>query len=743
MALSSILHRLAPVVLVGLAAACARDTAGLKPGGAYPATLRLVPVLPAATALERAASQAVDSIHVAITNAAGDTLGVEGVTFPLGQDSVVVRINVVLDSATQTVTAYVNVLSNGQVVFRQVLLVVASVGSESGPAGANVPLVSAVWQQVVTRAQTALPGRVGLATVYDTGRKAVLAFGGAATAGPLGETWVLNNELWSQLSVAGPTARVGHGMAFDAGRNVTVLFGGAAASGFVNDTWEFSSATGTWTQIATTGAPSPRGAFVMAYDAGRGVVVLFGGYGGAGFLDETWEYDGAARTWTQAAPAAAPAARAGSGMVYDAALGQAVLFGGLDADLNALNDTWTYDGTSWTEVCAVCAPPVRAALGMAYDPAGRVLLFGGANTHVDLSAATSQTAVDTVRHNDLWAFDGSAWTQLWADNAAAGPSKRAGMAVAFDPAHAALLVISGLSAATLESDTWTWTGSWAETATAPLVARSQQGMAFDTRRGVAIMYGGTGADSVTWLFDGLAWRPVAFAGPGARVAPALAYDPAHALVVLFGGSRSGTPLAGTWVFDGTSWTNPTTTGAPPARSGAAMAYDSMLGKVVMFGGSGASATLNDTWLYDAGTATWTQVSTSAAPSARVGAAMTYDPVHFRVVLFGGGTGLSDTWTFNGTTWTEVTTAHVPPARTGAALSYELSRGRSVLFGGSAAVAKLNDLWAFDGGDWTQLYPAASPGARSATGLVSWVGGSLLMFGGSTAAGDAADTWIFR
>ena len=743
MTLSTSVRRLLPAVLLLLAAACARDTSGLRPGGAYPATLRLIPVLPARTAAELAASNAVDSINVAITNAAGDTLGVAGVPFLSGQDSVVLRISVVLDSATQTVTAYVNVLAGGVVVYRQVLLVVARVGMSSGPAGDSVPLVSAVWQQLASVAQTALSGRVGLTAVYDTGQKEVVAFGGAGTTGPLGETWMLRGGQWQQVPGAGPAARVGQGMVFDAGRNVTVLFGGATAAGFQNDTWEFDAGTNTWTRVTTTGTPSARGAFVMSYDAGRGVVVLFGGYGAAGFLQETWEYDGATRTWTQVTTAAAPSPRAGSGLVYDAALGKSVLFGGLDANLNALNDTWTYDGSNWTQVCATCAPPVRAALGLAYDPAGRVLLFGGANTHVDISAATSKSGVDSVRHNDLWAFDGTTWTQLSADNPSSGPSKRAGMAAAFDVQHSALVVISGLSAATLESDTWTWTGSWAPAATAAFPARSQQAMAFDTRRGVAIMYGGTSGDSVTWLYDGLAWRPVAFAGPGARSAPAMAYDAGHGLAVLFGGSRTGTPLADTWVFDGTSWTNPATTGSPPARSGAAMVYDSILGKVVMFGGQGSLAALNDTWEYNAATATWTQVTTSAAPSARAGAALTYDPVHGYVVLFGGGVGLADTWTFNGSTWTQVTTAHAPPARSGAALTYEFSRGQSVLFGGTSGAGRLNDLWSFNGSDWTQLYPVTSPSARSATAMVSWVGGSLFLFGGNTASGDVADSWIFR
>ena len=35
----------------------------------------------------------------------------------------------------------------------------------------------------------------------------------------------------------------------------------------------------------------------MAYDAARGVTVLFGGYDGANYLGDTWEWNGT--SWTQ------------------------------------------------------------------------------------------------------------------------------------------------------------------------------------------------------------------------------------------------------------------------------------------------------------------------------------------------------------------------------------------------------------------------------------------------------------
>src|SRR5438552_1421826 len=63
---------------------------------------------------------------------------------------------------------------------------------------------------------------------------------------------------------------------------------------------------------------------------------------------------------------------------------------------------------------------------------------------------------------------------------------------------------------------------------------------------------------------------------------------------------------------------------------------------------------------DAPPPSWTQAcpsaSCSTSPSARSGAAMTYDQASGQLVLFGGNSGfgaLSDTWVWNGTTWTKV------------------------------------------------------------------------------------------
>ena len=76
----------------------------------------------------------------------------------------------------------------------------------------------------------------------------------------------------------------------------------------------------------------------MAYDAARGQVVLFGGYGNISEYGDTWVWDGT--NWTQKSPAISPSLRESHAMAYDAARGQVVLFGGVGSHVD--NETWVW-----------------------------------------------------------------------------------------------------------------------------------------------------------------------------------------------------------------------------------------------------------------------------------------------------------------------------------------------------------------------------------------------------------------
>jgi hypothetical protein len=71
---------------------------------------------------------------------------------------------------------------------------------------------------------------------------------------------------------------------------VTLLFGGSSPPFEHRDaTWTFDGER--WRQQAVA-APPARSMHALAYDPTRGRLVLFGGLGQAGPLDDLWEWDG-------------------------------------------------------------------------------------------------------------------------------------------------------------------------------------------------------------------------------------------------------------------------------------------------------------------------------------------------------------------------------------------------------------------------------------------------------------------
>jgi hypothetical protein len=286
---------------------------------------------------------------------------------------------------------------------------------------------------------------------------------------------------------------------------------------------------------STQASPEPRNSMGMAFDAARGDAVLFGGYSNYGvFLADTWTWDGTG--WTKLAPAHSPPGRWLAAMVYDAARSRVVLFGGHNST-GYLRDTWTWDGTDWTEL-APAHSPNGAFMGMAYDGArGDVVAF-------DLNGNT-------------WTLDGASWTKL---APAHSPPARflPGMASDADGSNVVLFGGKSLSGELL-NDTWAWEGTdWTRLAPAHSPSpREEMGMAFDADRNQVVVFDGGGGDFTadTWVWDGADWTRLAPAhSPSQRYSPGMAFDAARSEVVLFGG-ETGAPSAGdTWTWDGTDWT---------------------------------------------------------------------------------------------------------------------------------------------------------------------------------------------
>ncbi|MGE3172350.1 MAG: kelch repeat-containing protein [Planctomycetota bacterium] len=451
--------------------------------------------------------------------------------------------------------------------------------------------------------------------------------------------------------------------------------------------WEFDGSS--WNPLPAAG-PSARMGFATVQDVARGRIVLFGGQGLLGNLDETWEYDGV--TWTQRQPAQSPPARHSAAMAYDLTRGRAVLFGGAGVQEQVLGDTWEWDGVSWSQNTAGIGPSARVT-EMAYDIArSRVVLFGG-----------TANAGLTSFFADTWEYDGVRWSQASPANA---PAARAQVAMDFDWNRGVVVLHGGRSPGTswftnIWNDTWEYDGvDWVRPAPAP-PARQDTALLFDPSQRRLICFGGGGADSFellddTWRFDGTDWRqqPLALR-PLRRAGHEMCFDTRRQRALLFGGRAPGS-LNDLWSLQGSSWAPIATSTRPPVRHYHSMVYDAARDRAVLFGGIGGphEDELGDTWVFDG--ADWAPVAPAIAPSPRMRAAMTYDVARDRVVLHGGfdnGVAGADTWEFDGATWSAVTSAARPPAWHWIDMVYDPLRGRSVLVGHETSTA---GVWYFDG-----------------------------------------------
>jgi hypothetical protein len=549
-------------------------------------------------------------------------------------------------------------------------------------------------------------------------------------------------------------------MAYDSMRGRAVLFGGSGidengVAMLLGDTWEWDGRR--WFLVTPLGLPPPaRSGASMAFDAARGVVMLFGGASSAGARQDTWTWDGA--VWNEVAPAQSPPARTGAGMAYDTTRGHIVLYGGTGAAGNALGDTWIWDGTTWMEeACPQLGPGCpgpRTEMGMSSGSA--VFLFGGRNGN--------------TLFNDNWGH-GAAWYRLFAPSPAPPlPAGRRGIVYAYDPVRNARVIFGGTTslsnpapASSYRNDTWVSAVEINLPATQEKpAARAFAASAFDVRRGELIIFGGMNASgplSDTWSWDGRGWRDITPSTdvPPTRVQHAMSYDPSSRSIIILGGvdAASSALRPDMWAWNGARWRELAPFSLPADRRLHAMS--SSREGVAMFGGTNGQPVPNTLFFWD-GTS-WSGVVGTLPPctrppcppqpvfpEARDGHAMVFDANRETLVLFGGDTGnaqLDDrTWEWDGTglSWTARTNNSGIAARENHAMAFDAARGRTVLFGGIATGTRFRDLWEWDGSQWTQANPTGpAPSARLFHAMTyDAARGRVLVYGGQTESSIGLD-----
>lgn len=242
-------------------------------------------------------------------------------------------------------------------------------------------------------------------------------------------------------------------IAFDRARDEVVVFGGQDSRwNRTNATWVWTKGDG-WVQRFPLNSPPARWNSVMCFDAERGEIVLFGGWGQNGELNDTWVWDG--EDWLQKNPDFSPPSNGnyyGHSLTYFAARKESVLiinnwgsaslyawdgnnwqertinsspwnssnssnvyyphsvaYDEKNQKIVLLNDsgTWSFDGIDWSSIPTSINPSNyllwswhESPRSLAYDPISeKILFFGGRN-------------VQGYWGNETWVLDGTDWKQL-------------------------------------------------------------------------------------------------------------------------------------------------------------------------------------------------------------------------------------------------------------------------------------------------------------------------------------------
>lgn len=292
------------------------------------------------------------------------------------------------------------------------------------------------WNRVVTPAQPSYGLWPGMAYFAPSG--VTILYGGGNSSTTSNETWSYDGTSWTQLTPAtNPGQRHTFGMCADVQRSVIVMFGGADnAYTPQGTTWEYDPPQNTWTQVTPASgiAPSPRYGCRMVYDLVRGVSVLYGGWSGSGFTNETWEWNGL--DWAQVQTVNQPSGRDRFAFGYDLARGKSVLFGGVTTN-GPSAETWEYDGIDWSLVPTPTSPPARQKCYMAFDNARGVMVMQGGQANA-------------VQLLDCWEYDGVNWRLV-----PSTPSPARGEnGTAYDLQRGVTVVFGGYSTGGVYTETW-------------------------------------------------------------------------------------------------------------------------------------------------------------------------------------------------------------------------------------------------------------------------------------------------
>lgn len=147
-------------------------------------------------------------------------------------------------------------------------------------------------------------------------------------------------------------------------------------------------------------------------------------------------------------------------------------------------------------------------------------------------------------------------------------------------------------------------------------------------------------DTRTWTDLAPATHPEQALG-GKLLWSAMCYEPLGKRFILFGGGNVLTARGdpGTWSYSPSenAWKPLAVEVQPPQRANSPLAYDPVHKKLVLFGGDRLDELTSDTWTFDPATSLWERMKATRSPSPRAGHALLWLPKAKKILLVGGYT----------------------------------------------------------------------------------------------------------
>lgn len=471
------------------------------------------------------------------------------------------------------------------------------------------------------------PGRwQGAEMAYDSRRHREVLFGGYGEDAAA-DVWTLNvgdTVRWHRIAATAvsPGYRYGHAFLYDARSDRFILFGGDE-TGTLGLVWYFQPSDSSWHQVNATGGPDPMTTdAAVVLDTRRHRLIVYGGivYRGNEVSGSVWSLSlddpSAWQLLLEPVPQVDPPPRYAASMTFDSRRERFIMCGGeqrfpfrCPVYPQWLSYSYGYPGGLWSESGDLSEPwrplpgasPALAGLGVAYDARrDQLLVFGG--YHYELEGCyDGGPRYTAISDGNLSAYSFADSTLRLVTPAGSGPSARLRATLVVDPQRDRLLLVGGSG-----SDYSIWehdlpSGPWRVLGSAPAGIDGELRGCLDARR------------DRLWLLQ-------------------------------FGFYSS---LEKVWTVDlGTMhWTEfPTHGPLPPTVYYGVAFYDSLRDRILI-------TDAGRTWSLDVGNGgIWSELASGGPQESTGQRAGAYDPVHDRVLTFGGianlGSQVSSTWSLD-------------------------------------------------------------------------------------------------